>query len=142
MSTRRQFFAASATGAAALGLVSKVRGDEAPEKSDKTWLTYAVNVEMTWGNLPFLDRLRKVKEAGFSHYEFWPWRGKDLDAIKKLNEELGLRVAQFSAAPRYFGRGFCDPARRDEFLEDIKLAVDVAKKLNVKKTCVVAGEEA
>ena len=53
----------------------------------------------------------------------------------------GLHVAQFSAAPRGFARGFCDPKFRDEFLEDINLAVDVAKKLNAKKMCVVAGEE-
>ncbi len=51
--------------------------EKAGSSSDGTWLTYAVNVEMTWGKLPFLDRLRKVKEAGFSHYEFWPWRNKD-----------------------------------------------------------------
>jgi hydroxypyruvate isomerase len=141
MNTRRHFLAATATGAAALSLGSKGRADEVPNSGDGTWLTYAVNIEMTWGNLPYLDRIRKVKEAGFSHYEFWPWRGKDLDAIKKLNDELGLHVAQFSAAPRGFARGFADPERRSEFLEDIKLAVDVAKKLNVQKACVVAGEE-
>ncbi|MDB5353189.1 MAG: Hydroxypyruvate isomerase [Planctomycetota bacterium] len=141
MTDRRHFLATTATSMAALSLGTGARADESPTASDGTWLTYAVNVEMTWGNLPFLDRLRKVKEAGFSHYEFWPWRGKDLDAIKTLNDELGLHVAQFSAAPRGFARGFADPARRDEFLEDIRLAVDVAKKLNVQKTCVVAGEE-
>ena len=45
---------------------------------------------MTWPRLPFLERVKKVKEAGFSHYEFWPWRPKDIDAILKLNQELGL----------------------------------------------------
>jgi hydroxypyruvate isomerase len=111
---------------------------------DGTWLTYAVNVEMTWGKLPFLERLRKVKEAGFSHYEFWPWRSKDIDAIVSLNRELGLIPAQFSASPvKGFGHGITnpDPARRAEFEEEIKSAVPVAKKLGVKKICVVAGEE-
>ena len=99
---------------------------------------------MTWGNLPFLDRLRKVKEAGFSHYEFWPWRGKDIDAIVTLNRELGLTPVQFSASPvKGFGHGITnpDPARREEFEEEIRSAVPVAKKLGVKKICVVAGEE-
>jgi hydroxypyruvate isomerase len=111
---------------------------------DGTWLTYAVNVEMTWPNLPFLDRLRKVKEAGFSHYEFWPWRGKDIDGILRLNQELGLTTAQFSASPvKGFGHGITnpDPTRIQEFEDEIKTAVDVAKKLSVKKICVVAGEE-
>ena len=99
---------------------------------------------MTWGKLPFLDRLRKVKEAGFTHYEFWPWRNKDIDAILKLNQELGLTPAQFSASPvKGFGHGITnpDPARREEFEEEIRSAVAVAKKLGVKKLCVVAGEE-
>ena len=99
---------------------------------------------MTWGNLPFLDRLRKVKEAGFTHYEFWPWRNKDIDAIVALNQELGLTPVQFSASPvKGFGHGITnpDPARRDEFEEEIRSAVPVAKKLGVKKICVVAGEE-
>src|SRR5207248_551455 len=34
-----------------------------------------------------------------------------------------------------------DPARREEFEEEIRSAVAVAKRLGVKKLCVVAGEE-
>ena len=99
---------------------------------------------MTWTRLPFLDRIRKVKDAGFSHYEFWPWRGKDIDAIVKLNQELGLTTAQFSASPvKGFGHGITnpDPARLAEFQEEIRSAVPVARKLGVKRLCVVAGEE-
>ncbi len=142
---RRNFLAA--TGAATF-VPSAPPGSGAQGKTgasnDGTWLTYAVNVEMTWGNLPFLDRLRKVKEAGFSHYEFWPWRAKDIEGILKLNEELGLTTAQFSASPvKGFGHGITnpDPRRREEFEEEIRSAVAVAKKLGVKKLCVVAGEE-
>src|SRR5215470_14567141 len=103
MMDRRHFFAATAAaagaGAASLGLRSQARADETPSAEAKTWLTYAVNVEMTFNHLPFLDRLRKVKEAGFTHYEFWRWneKGKDIDAIASLNRELGLRPVQFSA---------------------------------------------
>jgi hydroxypyruvate isomerase len=144
MPTRREFLSAAAvSGAASLALqgAERSRADESPSSSDGTWLTYAVNVEMTWTRLPFLDRLRKVAEAKFSHYEFWPWRNKDIDAILKLNQELGLHAAQFSASPKRFDQGITDPNRREEFVADIKAAVDVAKRLNVKKMCVVAGEE-
>ena len=148
MLSRRTFL--TATGACAGTFVAATTpGAAAPpgeveSSRDGTWLTYAVNVEMTWNRLPFLDRLRKVKEAGFSHYEFWPWRDKDIDAILKLNQELGLTATQFSASPvKGFGHGITnpDPARRDEFEEEIRSAVPVAKKLGVQKLCVVAGEE-
>jgi hydroxypyruvate isomerase len=147
---RRNFLAAAGSGAAtavassASPVSAQLTPPETGSPGDGTWLTYAVNVEMTWTKLPFLDRLRKVKEAGFSHYEFWPWRGKDIEGILKLNEELGLTAVQFSASPvKGFGHGITnpDPSRREEFEEEIRSAVPIAKKLGVKKICVVAGEE-
>jgi hydroxypyruvate isomerase len=118
--------------------------EPAQSSPDGTWLTYAVNIEMTWTKLPYPERIRKVKEAGFSHYEFWPWRGKDIDEFIKLNLELGLTPAQFSASPvKGFGHGITnpDPARLAEFEEEIRSALPAARKLGVKKLCVVAGEE-
>jgi hydroxypyruvate isomerase len=146
MHSRRRFLAAASLSAIVAPGAGRVR--PAPEESestaDGTWMTYAVNVEMTWRNRPFLERIHMVKDAGFSHYEFWPWRNKDVDAILKLNQELGLTTTQFSASPvKGFGHGITnpDPARRKEFEEEISSAVGVAKKLGVKKLCVVAGEE-
>ncbi len=148
---RRNFLLATAVAGTATAVASTrssaitAPATDSGSSGDGTWLTYAVNVEMTWTKLPFLDRIRKVKEAGFSHYEFWPWRGKDIDAILKLNHELGLTTVQFSASPvKGFGHGITnpDPARREEFEEEIRTAVAVARKLGVKKICVVAGEEA
>jgi hydroxypyruvate isomerase len=151
MHSRRQFLttASGASAGAALTLMARgtstaAAGSEHALSLEPTWLTYAVNVEMTWGNLPFPERLRKVKEAGFAHYEFWPWRNKDIDGILALNQELGLTPVQFSASPvKGFGHGITNPqpARREEFEEEIRSAIPAAKKLGVKKICVVAGEE-
>jgi hydroxypyruvate isomerase len=149
MQSRRHFLGAVAGGGAAMTSCAAGSSPVAAASDDArshhgTWLTYAVNVEMTWGKLPFLDRLRKVKEAGFTHYEFWPWRDKDIDAIVAMNRQLGLTAVQFSASPvKGFGHGITnpDPARRDEFEEEIRSAIPVAKKLGVKKICMVAGEE-
>src|SRR5271156_981160 len=149
MSTRRHFLAAAGAGVSSTLIASgsscfATEPTKDGSSADGTWLTYAVNVEMTWTKLPFLDRLRKVKEAGFSHYEFWPWRGKDIEGILNLNRELGLTTVQFSASPvKGFGHGITnpDPARREEFEEEVRSAMTVAKKLGVKKLCVVAGEE-
>jgi hydroxypyruvate isomerase len=130
MQSRRGLLGAVAGAGAAMtslaaGSSSLVTAPEVVRSPEGTWLTYAVNVEMTWGKLPFVDRLRKVKEAGFTHYEFWPWRDKDIDAIVALNGELGLAAVQFSASPvKGFGHGITnpDPARRAEFEEENQLA--------------------
>lgn len=137
MPNRRTFLTAAGAGAASLALSGRARGADDPSSAgQKTWLTYAVNVEMIWSDLPFLDRLRKVAESGFTSYEFWPWKGKDIDAIRRLNGELGLQPAQFSG---YWG--FTSPSKRAPFLEAIQAAIPVAEQLGVKKLCVVAGEE-
>src|SRR6516162_10136893 len=135
MPNRRDFMAAAA-GAVAVGAGVRARADEDPSADAKTWLTYAVNIEMTWGKLPVLERIRKVAEAGFTHYEFWQWKPKDIDAIASLNSELGLHPTQFSAF-----WGITHPNKKEAFLEAVRGAIPVAKKLNVKKLCVVAGEE-
>ena len=148
MLSRRHILAAAGLGSATTVFASPVTALAAASRElalkEDTWLTYAVNVEMTWGKLPFLERLQKVKDAGFTHYEFWPWRNKDIDAIVALNRELGLTPVQFSASPvKGFSHGITnpDPARLAEFEEEIRSAIPVAKKLGVKKICVVAGEE-
>jgi hydroxypyruvate isomerase len=133
MSSRRNFLA---TGAAAVALSQLSKADSPKAQHAKTWLTYAVNIEMTFNNLPVLDRLRKVAEAGFTHYEFWPYANKDIDAMIKLNKELGVTPTQFSA---YWG--ITDPKRKDDFVSKVKACLPVAAKLGVKQLCVVAGEE-
>lgn len=138
MRNRREFLTTATVGSAVSSLALARASAETPAKSsgDGTWLRYAVNVEMFWRDRPFLDRLRKVAEAGFSEYEFWPWKGKDIEAIARLNRELGLQPAQFSGF-----WGITSPAKREPFLEAIRAAIPVAKTLGVKKLTVVAGEE-
>ena len=133
--TDRRTFLASATALAGLSS-APLRGQTPAAHPDKTWLNYAVNIEMTFNKLPVLERLEKVAEAGFSRYEFWQWRNKDIDAMLKKNQELGLTPVQFSAF-----WGITSPSKREQFLDDVKAAVPVAQKLGVKMLCVVAGEE-
>jgi hydroxypyruvate isomerase len=133
---RRQFVAAAGAGAAGLAMAVGARAQDASSASAKTWLTYAVNIEMTFNKLPVLDRLRKVAEAGFTHYEFWPWKGKDIDAMFQLNKELGLTPTQFSSF-----WGITHPNKKEAFLEAVRGCIAPAEKLGVKKLCVVAGEE-
>lgn len=131
MTDRRTFLAA----AGAATLAGLARADEPKKIDPKTWLTYAVNVEMTFGGVPFLDRLRKTAEAGFSHYEFWPWKGKDIAAIAKLNAELGLTPVQFTGF-----WGITAPGKRAGVVDAMKQAVPVAEQLGVKMITIVAGE--
>lgn len=98
---------------------------------------FAVNVEMWWSNLPFLDRIRKAAELGFPGVEFWDWRSKDVDAIAALAKELGIAVTQFTAWG--FEPGLCDAKNHPAFEQAIQDALATSKKLGSDYLCVVAG---
>lgn len=139
----------SLLGTAALGAgLSAVRSslfaaeDSAAElkKIGKTPHTkFAVNCEMWWTKLPFLDRVRKTAELGFPGFEFWPLDGKDLDALAGLSQDLGVEVVQFTAWG--FKPGMNEPKNHPAVVEAIKKACVAAKKLKCKKACVVAGDD-
>jgi hydroxypyruvate isomerase len=100
---------------------------------------FAVNCEMWWTKLPFLDRIRKTAELGFPAIEFWPLAGKDLDAVAALTQDLGIEVAQFTAWG--FKPGMNEPKNHPAVVQAVKDACVAAKKLQCKKACVVAGDD-
>lgn len=140
---RRSFLAAGLAASASLTHTGAPAGAQESESVDVSKLgktphtKFAVNIEMWWTKLPFLDRIKKVAEFGFPGYEFWPYQGKDLKAIARLNAELGLECAQFTAWG--FEPGMNNPANEDKFIATIEEACGVAKELKIRKMTVVAG---
>jgi hydroxypyruvate isomerase len=141
---RRGFLKASAvTGATSLTTVAYSQPPESPEELKKiastTKTRFAVNVEMWWSRLPFLDRIRKAAELGFPAIEMWPWQGRDLDAIAALTQELGMEISQFTAWG--FKPGMNETKNHDAFEQAVRDACVVAKKLRSRMACVVAGDD-
>lgn len=112
----------------------------APLKPAATKKTkFAANVEMWWGSLPFLQRIEQAHELGFPAIEFWPWRGKDLDAIAKRTQELGMEVAQFTAWG--FSPGLNEAKNHEKFVKEIEASCAAAKQLRCKMMTVVGGND-
>ena len=113
--------------------------DTTPQYGKTPHTRFAVNVEMWWRGLPFLDRIRQAVAFGFPAVEFWPWRGKDLEALVALRGELGFEIAQFTAWG--FSPGLNDPANHDAFEQEIAESLVVAKRLGARKMTVVGGND-
>lgn len=124
--------------AAAVGLASAPGAHARPRKvrPRTTWLTYAINAEMFWKDLPFLERLNRIADAGFTHFEFWGYDKKDIEAVAALCEERGLRPVQFVA-----GWGLASEAARAKLLDSLPRAVAAAKRLGATMMTVVAGNQ-
>lgn len=129
--------AAALTGSpATASAVTAEDGDKSlPGRTPHT--KFAANIEMWWGKLPFLDRMRKAAELGFPAVEFWPYANKEIDKIAALADELELAIAQFTAWG--FTPGMNNPENEDRFVATIDEACQVAHRLRCDKMTVVAG---
>ena len=145
---RRGFLASSTTLAASIaavsGLSSAVHLAAAEEAELKTigktpHTKFAVNCEMWWSKLPFMDRIRETAKLGFPSIEFWPLAGKDIPAVAALCQDLGIEIAQFTAWG--FTPGMNEPKNHDAVEAAVREAVKAAKILKCKKACVVAGND-
>lgn len=138
---RRQFLSTSVvtTGLSA-GLYASASEKEDLSSIGKTPHTkFAVNVEMWWKKLPFIERVKSAASLGFPAIEFWPYKNKDLDEIAQVTKNLNLEVAQFTAWG--FTPGMNDPVNHKDFVDTIRESCDVAHKLNCKKMTVVGGND-
>jgi len=141
--SRREFIgAAAASGLLASRVFAAEPGNGEPAKIGQTPHTkFAVNIEMWWRKLPFADRIRKTAELGFPAVEFWPLtgKGKDLDEISKLSQDLNVEIAQFTAWG--FVPGLNDPKNHDAFLKAIETGCAAAQQLRCRKMTVVGGND-
>jgi hydroxypyruvate isomerase len=137
--SRRQFLTAAAAGSAVAALPHTGSAAD-PAKPSPRKTRFAVNIEMWWRNVkPFEDRLDRAADMGFPAVEFWPYEGKNIDAIAKKCEKLKIEVAQFTAWG--FKPGMNDPANHDKVVAKITEACDIAKRLNCKMMTVVGGDD-
>jgi hydroxypyruvate isomerase len=128
---------AGASGVVGSALAAQVDTD--PGSIGKTPHTrFAVNVEMWWTRLPFLERIKRSAELGFPAIEFWPYENKDLDAVARLTKERKIAIAQFTAWG--FRPGMNHPKNEDMFVAKIAEACRVARQLDCDKMTVVAGD--
>ena len=61
----------------------------------------SVCIETLFTEVPFEERFKKAKDAGFEYVEFWSWADKDVRRIRELCAEHDLKVASFSGDRDY-----------------------------------------
>jgi hydroxypyruvate isomerase len=139
--TRRSFLGSTVVMAGAAASALAAGQDFSDKKSiGKTPHTkFAVNVEMWWRKLPFLERVKQAAALGFPAIEIWPWDNKDLDALADLTHKLGIEIAQFTAWG--FKPGLNDPKNHDDFVKKVEQGCAAAKKLRCRLMTIVAGDD-
>jgi hydroxypyruvate isomerase len=100
-------------------------------------MNYSVCVDAVFRGLEMNRALEQVKDCGFSFYEFWGWKNRDLDAIKKKADTLGLHCGSICTTSFRLN----DPAGREEFLAGLNESIPAARKLGAAFLITQGGED-
>ncbi|MGA7204091.1 MAG: TIM barrel protein [Specibacter sp.] len=92
----------------------------------------AVCAEMVFTELPFLERVRRIHDAGFD-VEMWDSRGKDIKALQASG-------AVFSSMTGYAAGSVVDPDSCDEVVRTAAELVGVAVELGIPRMVVHSAE--
>lgn len=108
-------------------------------------MKFSANVSILFKEVPLLERFGRAAEAGFSAVEFWWPSGEDLGAVERAVKDAGLTVAlfNFDAGDMPGGdRGLVsDPERREQFRENVPVALELARALGCKRMNILLGHE-
>lgn len=105
---------------------------------------FAANLTMLFTELPFVERFKAAREAGFKAVEFlFPYE-YEIDQIRSLVERNNLQVVLFNLPAGNWAEGergiACDPVRKEEFRAGVKQALSFARELGVPRLNCLAGK--
>ncbi len=100
-------------------------------------MKYSVCIDSVFEGKDFCDSLAAIRKLGFGAFEFWSWWDKDLDAVRKTKDALGLQVA--ACCTRFVS--LVDSARRKEYLAGLEESIAVAKSLGCPNLISQVGDE-
>ncbi len=90
-------------------------------------------IETLFTELPWQERFKAAKEAGFDYVEFWSWTDKDLDEIKRLAEEAGIGISGFNGDADY---SLVDPTHKEKYLEFLGKSLAAAQKIGAESVTI------
>lgn len=98
----------------------------------------SVCIDMILTEVPFLDRMDRIKKLGYPAFEFWEWKNKDVEAILRKKNELGLEIATIMGSG---WKHMNSEEARKTFVSEIQASLATAKRLGVKTLIVTTGFE-
>jgi len=108
-------------------------------------MRFCVNVSILFKEAPFLERFRRVADAGFSAVEFWWPSQEDLGEVEAAIKDANLHVALFNFYAGDMPAGdrglLSDPARQEGFRENVPVALELAQRLGCGRLNALVGQE-
>lgn len=109
-------------------------------------MKFSCCIDMMYDGLDISDRVRAAKNDSVGAVEFWKWSDKDVDLLRKILDETGMKAAlcnldssdkDLSAA---LMRGILSHRRVEDLKRAIGDSAPVMRKLGIDKAIVLAGD--
>jgi hydroxypyruvate isomerase len=104
---------------------------------------FNANLSMMFNEVDFIDRFATAAKAGFKGVEFLFPYAYDKNQLAETARKSNLQVILFNMPPGDWNAGdrgmACDPARMNEFQDNVGKAIDYALALNCKQIHCMAG---
>jgi len=97
-----------------------------------------VCIDALFTDVPFEERPARVKAAGVSAFEFWGWRGRDIDRLARIREEFGMEVVGLACDT---GGPLVTPGGAQRILAPLKETLATARKLGCRQIIAQVGNE-
>lgn len=90
-------------------------------------------IDTLYTEIDFYDRFAAAKKDGFESVEFWDWRIRDLDKVKKAAEDANIVISGFNGDADY---SLVDPTQKQDYLKALKDSLEAAKKVNAQSVTI------
>ncbi|MFY9610646.1 MAG: TIM barrel protein [Blastocatellia bacterium] len=133
----RRHFLRQAAGASAFVAAAPLLVRSLPQSKPNP-IRLSVCIDMILTEVPFVDRMERIKKLGYPAFEFWEWKNKDVEAILRKKNELGLEIATIMGSG---WKHMNSEEARKTFVAEIQASLVTAKRLGVKTLIVTTGFE-
>ncbi|MFT5196014.1 MAG: hydroxypyruvate isomerase [Cellvibrionaceae bacterium] len=100
-------------------------------------MNISVCIDAVYRGKASVEAMKDVYSAGVRAFEFWGWWEKDLEAIRKAKEELGMTAV--ALCTRFIS--LVDASKRSDYLQGLKETIVVAQSLGCKTIISQVGDD-
>ena len=100
-------------------------------------MTFSICIDAIFEGVDSFTALEEVKAQGFSVFEFWHWKNRDIDALAKKAAALGLVCAGFCTK----SFNLTDKKKREVFLLGLEESIAQAKKMGASFLITQSGND-
>jgi hydroxypyruvate isomerase len=90
-------------------------------------MKYSICIENFYRDLLFEDRFAAASRDGFEYCEFWTWKDRNWEGVKKAIADSGIKIAAFSGDDKY---SLINPDENGLYVEFLRESIKKAKEIH------------